>query len=409
MINETALCKLALKYKTDKCPKRGKHTYTPFYYSLLKNKKKSIKKVLEIGIGKGASLYMWRDFFPNAKIYGVDYRQDLLINKGRIESILCDQRRKEHLKNLIDIIGTDIDLVIDDGSHRPRDQVFTCLTLIPQLNKGVTYVIEDVADPSIVERFSQYDVKIPKIDQSVKRYDNRLVIVRHKSTPSKEIIFYTDNQLNPRIANLVQAQLGKISANLKIPIISSSLKPMPYFGTTNIHFPNFKRGHRAMFKQTLAALEKCTADIIFFCEHDVLYHPSHFAFIPPKKDKYYYNQNWWMLRLTDGHAVRYDACKLSTLSAYRELVLKEYRKRHEAAEKNRYSRNFWYEPGTRENNFEAWKSLFPIIDIRHDHNLTYSHWKQNRFRDKNNCQNWAETDDQIPGWGKTKKLIKKLN
>src|SRR3989344_8258379 len=145
---------------------------------------------------------------------------------------------------------------------------------------------------------------------------------------TREIIFYTDNQLNPKIANMVQAKLREISANLNIPIISSSLEPMRYFGTTNIHFPDLKRGHRAMFKQILGALEKSTADIIFFCEHDVLYHPSHFDFIPQKKDKFYYNQNWWMLRLTDGHAIRYDACKLSALTAYRELLLKEYRKRY---------------------------------------------------------------------------------
>lgn len=181
--DETPLCKLALKYKSDKCARRGKHTYTEYYYPLFKDKRKAVKKVLEIGIGKGASLLMWRDFFPNAKIYGVDYRPDLLMKRDRIESILCDQRRKEHLLALIGNIGPDIDLIIDDGSHRPRDQIFTCVTLMPLLNKGVTYVIEDVADPSIVERLRGYDVKTPKIDQSVKRYDNRLVVVRHKSAP----------------------------------------------------------------------------------------------------------------------------------------------------------------------------------------------------------------------------------
>lgn len=123
---------------------------------------------------------MWRDFFPNAKIYGADYRESSLIKRDRIESILCDQRRKPHLYNLIDIIGPDIDLIIDDGSHRPRDQVFTCLNLMPLLRKDVIYIIENVADPAISERLSQYDVQIPKLDQSVKRYDNRLVVVRHK-------------------------------------------------------------------------------------------------------------------------------------------------------------------------------------------------------------------------------------
>lgn len=226
---------------------------------------------------------------------------------------------------------------------------------------------------------------------------------------TKGIIYYTDNQLNPKIANTVQTKLTEISTSLNIPIISSSLEPMPYFGTTNIHFPDLGRGHKAMFIQTLRALEKSSADIIYFCEHDVLYHPSHFDFIPPKKDTFYYNQNWWMLRVSDGHAIRYDACKLSALVAFREVLLKEYRRRSEWSKKIRYGRNFLYEPGTHENNFATWKSTHPIIDMRHDQNLTHSRWKQSKFRDKNNCQNWVETDDEIPGWGKTKEIILKLN
>lgn len=408
MTSTTPLCKLALRYKSDKCPQRGKHTYTPFYYHLFKDKRNVIKKVLEIGIGRGGSLLMWQDFFPQAQIYGVDYRPDLLLNRDRIKSFLIDQRRKEHLRQLIEHTGPGIDLVVDDGSHRPRDQVFTCLTLMPLLNKDVTYIIEDVADPAIVRRFSGYDVEVPKIDQTIKRYDNCLIIVRHKASPSREIIFYTDNQLSDKIAGVVQDQLTKISADLAIPIICSSLSPMPHFGTTNICFPHLARSHRAMFLQTLAALEASSAEIIFFCEHDVLYHPSHFDFVPPKKDTFYYNRNWWMLRLIDGHAITYDACKLSTLCAYRELLLKEYRKRHRAAEENHYRHNFWYEPGTHENNFAIWKSTYPVIDVRHDRNLTYSYWKQNRFRDKNTCQNWVETDDEIPGWGKTQDITAKL-
>lgn len=183
MLEETPLCKIALRYRCDKCPKRGKHTYTPYYYSLLKGKRYSIKKVLEIGIGKKASIKMWRDFFPNAHIYGADYRQEWLFKSDRIDSILCDQRRKPHLLSLIDKTGSDIDLVIDDGSHRPRDQVFSCLTLMPLLKKDAIYVIEDVADPSITQRLSQYyDVEIPELPY-INRYDNTLVIVRHKKMP----------------------------------------------------------------------------------------------------------------------------------------------------------------------------------------------------------------------------------
>ena len=66
---------------------------------------------------------------------------------------------------------------------------------------------------------------------------------------------------------------------------------MPHFGD-NIHIP-MQRGLEAYFTQIISALEKSKAEIVFMCEHDVLYHPSHFEFIPERKDKFYYNQNWF--------------------------------------------------------------------------------------------------------------------
>jgi len=50
MESVTPLCDIAFKYGTDKCPQLG-HSYTPFYYDLLKDKRETIKKVLEFGIG----------------------------------------------------------------------------------------------------------------------------------------------------------------------------------------------------------------------------------------------------------------------------------------------------------------------------------------------------------------------
>lgn len=42
----TELCELAYKYGTDKCP-QIKHFYTPYYYKLFKDRRLSVKKVLE--------------------------------------------------------------------------------------------------------------------------------------------------------------------------------------------------------------------------------------------------------------------------------------------------------------------------------------------------------------------------
>ena len=230
-----------------------------------------------------------------------------------------------------------------------------------------------------------------------------------KPTATKGIIYYTDNQLKLKIARTVQKQLRKISEVFDIPIVSSSLKPMPNFGNKNIYHANLKRGYLAYFKQILSALENSTVDIIYFCEHDVLYHPSHFEFTPPSKDKFYYNQNFWKLRVSDGHAVHFDANQLNGMCAYRKLAVEEFRKRLDVVEKEGYYRSMGFEPGTHDNRFGIWKSPLPIVDIRHDSNISKNRWSQDEFRNKNSCLGWIETDDEIPGWGKTKDLIKMLN
>src|SRR3990167_2538711 len=109
---ENELDKLALKYGSDKCP-QIKHSYTPYYFNLLKDKQETIKKVLEIGAGEGASLRMWSDFFPNALVYGADNQDGRIFKEDRIEVFRCDQSSKKDLVDLTTKTGSDIDLVID--------------------------------------------------------------------------------------------------------------------------------------------------------------------------------------------------------------------------------------------------------------------------------------------------------
>jgi hypothetical protein len=192
---ETELCKLAYKYGSDKCP-RIKHHYTPYYYELFKGMKGAVKKVLEMGIGfmedmrhapdhyvTGASLFMWRDFFPEAQVYGADILQRLLFKDERIDTFVCDQREKRDLKHLISLTGSDIDIFIDDGSHITEDQAFTCTTLMPMLKKDVIYIIEDVNDPYIGDGYLRdYDYQIveTKPKTGAVYWDDRLCIVRNK-------------------------------------------------------------------------------------------------------------------------------------------------------------------------------------------------------------------------------------
>jgi len=188
----TPLCEIAFKYRTDKCPQIF-HTYTPFYYELLKDKK-HFKKVLELGIGTvhtmrhtdnylpGASLRMWRDFFPEAHIYGVDYEPSVIFQEDRINTFLANTTNEEQMKKVIEEIGSNIDLVIDDGPHHTPYQILTAKMLMPLLKKDVIYIIEDVrACRQVRNALSDYDVEIVRLDTGGRRIsDNNLVIVKHK-------------------------------------------------------------------------------------------------------------------------------------------------------------------------------------------------------------------------------------
>ena len=231
---------------------------------------------------------------------------------------------------------------------------------------------------------------------------------------SKGMIFYTDNILPEHVANAVQDQLRKISAEKNIPIVSASLKPLDNMGT-NIHV-DLPWGRLSMWKQILAALEASTSEYIFFAEHDVLYSPSHFEFTPPRKDTYYYNHNIWKVRLEDDLAIHYHACILSGMCCDRELAIKEFKKRVEVlTAEGKWRSSMGYEPGTRgirrggffDNPWKSWESEVPLVDIKHGHNLTTQRWKKEEYRDQENCTNWEEsTADKVPGWTNLIELLK---
>jgi hypothetical protein len=235
------------------------------------------------------------------------------------------------------------------------------------------------------------------------------VIVKSKPAEhlTKGIIYYTDNKIDEKIFLACQKQLKKS----QLPIVSCSLKPID-FGK-NIVLP-LERGYLTMFKQILTALENSDTDIVFFCEHDVLYHPSHFEFTPPEKDKYYYNINVWKVRMSDGHGLHYDCQQLSGLCVYRDLAIQHYKKRIELVEDDGFSRAMGFEPGThnREERVddykaESYRSTFPIIDLRHDGNLTKSRWKKEEFRNQKYTTGWLEKDN-VPGWGHLWHFWKKI-
>lgn len=140
------LNKLAVHFKTDKW---GSHRYTKHYQRHLQHLKNDTFNLLEIGIGGysrsgegGASLRMWKQFFPNASIYGMDIQDKSFVDEDRIVTFVGDQSDPESLRAVADKIGR-LDVIIDDGSHLSPHIRTTFETLFPLLADGGIYAVED--------------------------------------------------------------------------------------------------------------------------------------------------------------------------------------------------------------------------------------------------------------------------
>ena len=218
--------------------------------------------------------------------------------------------------------------------------------------------------------------------------------------PTVGILYFTDNELPLKYAKPCQRLIRNIAETKGLELVSSSRKVMAGMGK-NVVTPE-PRGYLTMFKQILRGLENMTSDIVFMAEHDVLYPPEHFEFVPPLKNTFYYDINWWKTR-SDGFAVHWDADQVSGMCAYRDILINYYKWRVETFGKDRFDRKF--EPQSGEGS-EQWKASVPHIDIRHERNLTYNKWKLDHFRKKETAVNFEEsTIDKIPGWKDLAKLI----
>jgi hypothetical protein len=129
--------------------KWGTHWYTPHYQWHFKNLRKKRLKILEIGVGGfqnpnsgGASLKMWKTYFPNSSIYSLDIYDKANIEEDRIKIFRGSQNDPDFLRDVVRQMGG-LDIVIDDGSHVNEHVITSFRTLFPLLVDGGIYAIED--------------------------------------------------------------------------------------------------------------------------------------------------------------------------------------------------------------------------------------------------------------------------
>jgi hypothetical protein len=148
------------KYNSDKTLNHNYH----FVYGPIINTIKNLNVVFEIGLGTtytdvvshmgqtwkpGASLRAFREYLPEAKIYGADIDKRILFNEKNIETFFIDQTDLLTFNIIDNKIDTNIDLIIDDGLHSPNANIATLAFALSKISNNGWIVIEDISYHSV--------------------------------------------------------------------------------------------------------------------------------------------------------------------------------------------------------------------------------------------------------------------
>jgi predicted methyltransferase len=138
-----------------------------------------------------ASLYGWRHFFPNSKVFGADIDKDILITFPNIKTYYCDQTNPKIIKHMWDepLLNENFDIIIEDGLHTFEANVCFFENSIHKLNENGYYIIEDIHDSNInlfYDKIKKWEIVYPNLtfnfvlNAYMNRDDNNLLVIHYE-------------------------------------------------------------------------------------------------------------------------------------------------------------------------------------------------------------------------------------
>jgi hypothetical protein len=181
--------------------KNTTHSYLDLYSTLLSKRKESAKNILEIGIGdftekNGGSIKLWRDYFTNATIYGLDILPierviDELRNDSRVVLYTStDAYNEEFFISTFLNKNIKFDFMLDDGPHTLESMLQFIKLYSQVMADGGILIIEDVKSLEWAEALLQC------VPQHLKRYV-MIYDLRKIKNRSDDIVFTIDMSINP--------------------------------------------------------------------------------------------------------------------------------------------------------------------------------------------------------------------
>ena len=164
------------------------HGYSKFYEKIFYNIKDEQINIMEIGSFYGNASAALFFYFKNAKIFGADINPDMFKYKSdRIKSFKVDSSSHDSIKNEIIDLNISFKVIIEDASHRLKDQIISLFMLFPIVQSGGYFIVEELDFPETREdmRINQEfpdlktilsnivntkDFKSPYVDEKSKNY-----------------------------------------------------------------------------------------------------------------------------------------------------------------------------------------------------------------------------------------------
>lgn len=139
---DSDLTKIGKACKTDKATHHG---YTEIYHELFSGFRHDNINLLELGVADGRSLKMWRRYFPNARVCGVDIAPEQIRGDEQRKNIEgCDVIEADCTRPFVGMDAYEWDIIVDDASHSGPQIVQSFDMLWPFLKSGGWYAIEDL-------------------------------------------------------------------------------------------------------------------------------------------------------------------------------------------------------------------------------------------------------------------------
>ena len=122
-------------------------SYLSLYEAILGPLRQSVQSLLEIGVQNGGSLELWAKYFPHAQcIVGCDIDPkcaNLRYDDPRIRVVVNDATQSS-TRTQIERLSPTFDVVIEDGSHIPREVIAAFLRYWPMVKPGGIFIAEDL-------------------------------------------------------------------------------------------------------------------------------------------------------------------------------------------------------------------------------------------------------------------------